>query len=166
MIGRVLALTAALVLAMNGVARAQDDEEEEFYYEKESSPYVGLLGTGGAIGGDGAGGFGVLIGGHVDTWIAFEGEYTFLSDSSTHLATYSAKFLPMPESKIQPYLKVGAGLMGGRDDHPFLFAGKFGAGVAFFLSESLALDAGFTTAVASHDSHLYGGQIGLVYYFE
>jgi len=166
MIGRVLALTAALLLSANVAVAQDDDEEEEFYYEKESSPYVGISGLGGLIGGDGTGGFGVLLGGHVTTWLAFEGEYNFVSDSATHLANYSAKWTPMGDKQIQPYLKAGLGLMGGRNAHPFLFMGKFGAGVAFFLSETLALDAGVTAGVASHDNNLYTGSLGLVYYFE
>jgi hypothetical protein len=169
MIGRVLALTAALLLAMNFAAFAQEDEEEEeeeYYYEKDSSPYVALTGGGGAIGGDGAGTVGAIVGGHVATWLAFEGEYEFVTDSASHLATYSAKWLILPESRIQPYLKAGAGLMGGRSGHPFLFMGRFGGGVSFFLSETLALDGSVNAGIASHDSNIYTGKLALIYYFD
>jgi hypothetical protein len=170
MIGRVLALTAALLLAMNFAAYAQDDEdedeEEEYYYDKESSPYVALGAGGGAIGGDGTGNISAIVGGHVDTWIAFEGEYQYVTDSSTHLVTYSTKLLPLPDSRIQPYVKLGLGLMGGRSGHPFLFMGRFGAGVSFFLTETLALDAGANAGIASHDNNIYTGTLGLIYYFE
>ena len=63
-------------------------------------------------------------------------------------------------------LKTGLGLMGGRNGHPFLFMGRFSGGVQFYLTEELALDAGATAGIASHDNNLYSGNLGLIYYFE
>lgn len=181
MIGRVLALTVALLVAMamtmtmmTGVAFAQDDEEEEeeLYYEKESAAYLGLTGSGINASGDFSdvddwtGGVGLILGGYVTTWLAFEGQYDFVADSASHLFSYSAKWLPMGDSQLQPYLKAGLGIMGGRDEEPFLFMGRFGAGVSFFLTETLAVDAGLNTAIAAHDNNMYMGTLGVIYYFE
>jgi hypothetical protein len=167
MIARVLALAAALMLATAVTAHAQDEdeEEEEFYYAKESSGYLELAAATGDIDGDTTGGVSAIIGGHLETWLAMEGQYQFLEDESTHLASYSLKFVPL-QGRIQPYVKAGIGLMGGRPDHTYLFLGRFAAGASFFLNEQMALTAGLTAAIAAHGNNAYLGSIGFAYYLE
>ena len=179
MFARVLALTASLVLAAAAPAYSQDEdyeddysedyeeeeEEEEAYYAKESSVYVELLGSSGSIDGDATGGMSVIVGGHIETWLAMEGQYEWLQDDSTHLASYGVKLVPL-HGRIQPYLKAGLGLMGGRSEHSFLFLGRFGGGVSVFLNEQLAVTAGGTAALAANSNNAYLGSLGISYFFE
>jgi hypothetical protein len=174
MFSRVLALTAALALAAATPAYSQDEdyedeydeeEEEEAYYAKESSVYVELLGSAGAIDGDETGGVSVIIGGHIETWLAMEGQYEWLQDDSTSLVSYGVKFVPL-HGRIQPYLKAGLGLMGGRSEHSFLFMGRFGLGVSVFLNEQVAVTAGGTAALAANSNNAYLGSLGISYFFE
>jgi hypothetical protein len=172
MIGRVLALGAALVLTSAVTAQAQDEEEEEYYFEKENSVYAELYAAGGYFkingsdgGDDGSGGGGVTIGGHVTSHIAMEGSYEFQSYSKTSLAAYSLKYVFLTD-RVQPYVKAGLGIMGGRPNHAFLFMGRFDAGVTYFLNETLGLRAGVGYAVAKHSNHLLLGNAGIIYYFD
>jgi hypothetical protein len=183
---RVLPLIAMILLTTTNTAFAQDDDwsddehrddyKEEITPAKDTAPYVELLGSGGAVDhqgltrvdpGDGVGGVGAVVGGHLQTWLAIEGEYELVAPNATHLATCSFKFVPIPDSRLQPYLKAGIGLLGGADrDHPYRFLGRFDAGAAFFIKSNLALDVGITAGVATHDKQVYLGNLGLIYYFE
>ena len=168
MIARVLALAAALMLATAVAAHAQeedDEEEEELYFAKEASSYLELSAATGDIDGDATGGVAAIVGGHLETWLAMEGQYQFLEDESTHLASYNLKLVPL-QGRIQPYVKAGIGLMGGRPGHSFLLLGRFGAGVSFFLTEQMALTAGATAALAAHGNNAYLGSVGFAYYLE
>jgi opacity protein-like surface antigen len=172
--GRVLALGAALVLMTAVSAQAQDEEEEEeFYYAKESSAYAEFYAAGGYFkingsdgGDDGSGGGGLTVGGHITENFAMEANYEFQSYSKTSLASYNWKYIFMPEDRLQPYLKAGIGVMGGRPNHAFLFMGRFDAGVTFFLSETLGLRGGVGYAVAKHSNHLLLANAGIIYFFE
>ena len=126
MFARVLALTAAGVLAAAAPAHAQDEdydedyeeeeyeedyEEEEAYYAKETSTYVELMGSSGQIDSDTTGGVSAIVGGHIETWLAMEGQYEWLEDESTHLANYAVKLVPL-HGRIQPYLVDQPGKFG------------------------------------------------------
>ncbi len=174
MFARVLALTASLVLATATPAYSQDEdyeeeyadeEEEEAYFAKESSVYAELLVSTGPIDGETTGGLSFIFGGHMQSWLAMEGQYEWLEDESTSLVSYGVKFVPL-QGRVQPYLKAGLGLMGGRPDHPFLFMGRFGLGVSVFLNEQLAVTAGGTAALAAHSNDAYLGSLGIAYFFE
>lgn len=168
MMTRVLALGAALVLAMAFPALAQDDEyDDSDSYEKDSTTYTELwLHAGYADGkNDFTGGGGLTLGGHVSKWLAMEGQYDLIEDNKTSLATYNLKAVFL-HGRIQPFAKVGIGIMGGRTRHPFLLMGRFSAGLSFFLTEELALSCAATAAVASRDNDIYLGSLGLSYYFE
>jgi hypothetical protein len=172
---RVLALVPALSLALTGAlgaplgAQAQEDEEEEYYFEKESSAYVELYGAGGYFvineEDKGSGGVGLTIGGHITEHFAMDATYEFQSQKETHLASYGLKYVFLTE-RIQPYVKVGIGLMGGRPDNEYLFMGRFDAGVTYFLNEQLAIRGGVSYAAAKDDNNLFLGSVGLVYYLE
>jgi hypothetical protein len=171
MIGRVLALGASIILISAGTAGAQDDEEE-YSYEKETSPYAELYGAGGYFlingsdgGNDGSGGFGAALGGHFTSHLAMEGQYEYQSYSNTSLASYNFKYV-MLTGRVQPYAKVGIGLMAGRPNHPFLFMGRFDLGMTFFLTDQWGLRGGVSYAVAKHSNHLLLGNAGVIYYFE
>ena len=168
--GRVLALGAALVLMTAMSAQAQD--EDEYYYEKERAAYAEVYGTGGYFkingsdgGDDGSGGAGVTVGGHINPNIAMDVTYEFQSYSKTSLASYGLKYVFLTD-RVQPYVKAGMGVMGGRPNHAFLFMGRFDAGVTFFLTEQVALRGGGSYAVAKHNNNLLLGSLGVVYYFE
>ena len=171
--GRVLVLGAVLVLMTAVGAQAQDeDEEEEFYYAKESAAYAELYATGayfkinGTDGGDdGSGGGGLIVGAHLTENVAMEANYELQSYSKTSLASFNLKYIFLTD-RIQPYLKVGAGVMGGRPNHAFLFMGRADAGVTYFLSETFGLRGGVGYAIAKHSNHLLLANAGLIYYFE
>jgi hypothetical protein len=167
--GRVLALGAVLVLMTAVGAQAQDDEEE-YYFEKENAGYLELYGgvgyfkINGSDGGDDvSGGGGATVGGHITPNWAMDVTYEFQSYSKTSLASYGVKYVFLTD-RVQPYLKVGAGVMGGRPNHAFLFMARFDGGVTYFLDEQLALRAGVGYAVAKHSNHLLLGNVGVVYY--
>lgn len=186
MIGRALALTAAILLTATSTAFAQDEGSsdgesrdgsgEAVMPARETALYLELLGSGGAVDhqgpdrvdpGDLVGGVGAIVGGQLQTWLAIEGEYQLVAPNATHLATCNLKFVPTPDRRLQPYLKAGIGLLGGADgDHPFRFLGRFDAGAAFFIESNLALDLGITAGVATHDKQVYLANLGLIYYFE
>lgn len=170
--GRALALGAVLVLTSALGAQAQDDDDYEYYFAKERSGYFELYGAGayfkinGTDGGDdGSGGAGVAVGGHITEHIAMEASYEFQSYSKTSLAYYSLKYVFLTD-RVQPYVKAGMGLMGGRPNHPFLFSGRFDGGVTIFIDEQLAFRTGVGYAVAKHSNHVLLGNVGLIYYFQ
>jgi opacity protein-like surface antigen len=172
MTGRALALGAVLVLLTAVNAQAQDEDEDESYVEKESAAYGELYGSGGYWwingtdgGDDGSGGVGLTLGGHFTPNIAMDVTYEYQSYSDTSLASYSLKYVFLTD-RIQPYVKVGAGIMGGRPNHAFLFMGRFDAGVTYFLNEQLALRGGASLALAKHSNQTLLGSLGVVYYFE
>jgi hypothetical protein len=173
MIGRVLALGAVLVLMTAVNAKAQDEDEDEYYFEKESAAYGEIYGSGGYWwingtdgGDDGSGGVGVTLGGHLTPNVAMDVTYEYQSYSDTSLASYSLKYVFRTEERIQPYVKAGFGIMGGRPNHAFLFMGRFDGGVSYFINEQVALRAGASYAVAKHSNQVLLGNLGLVYYFE
>ena len=172
MIGRVLALGAALVLMTAVTAQAQDEEEEEYYFEKESAAYIeGYVGAGyfkinGTDGGDDKSfGGGLAAGAHITPNIAMDVLYELQDYSKTSLVSYNLKYVFLTD-RIQPYLKAGVGVMGGRPNHAFLFMGRFEAGTTIFINEQLGFRAGFGVALAKHSNRLLLGNAGLVYYFE
>lgn len=161
-------LCASLTLA-GATASAQDDDDydEEFDYSKDSASYVELMGSF-AFDDDEdeeTGGVGAIIGGHVTPWLAMEGQYEYVENEDTHLVSYQLKWVPL-QGRIQPFVKAGLGLMGGRPSHPFLFMGRFGAGVSFFLNEQLAVVGSGSIATARYDSNFFLGSIGVAYFFE
>ncbi len=165
---RALAVGAAMMMLTAVNAHAQDDEdEEEGYYEKESSAYVELVGSYArhTDDDDDTGGAGVIMGAHVMPWLSIEGQYDWLEDSSTSLGSFSLKYVAL-QGRIQPFLKAGLGVMGGRPNHAFLFMGRFGAGASFFLNEQLALTGTTSLALAKHSNRLVITSVGLSYYFE
>lgn len=174
MIGRVLALGAVLVLLSAVGAKAQDDDEEpEYYFDKEGAGYVELYGAGayfkinGSDGGDdGSGGVGAVVGGHVTTHLAMEAQYEFQSYSKTSLASYNLKWVFLPKERLQPWAKVGAGLMGGRPNHPFLFMGRVDLGLTFFMTDQWGFRGGVGFASAKHSNHVLLGNAGVIYYFQ
>lgn len=168
--GRVLALGAVLVLATAVSAQAQD--EDEYYYAKENTAYAELYAGGGYFkingsdgGDDGSGGAGLTVGGHITPHFAMDVTYEYQSYSNTSLGSYALKYVFLTD-RVQPYVKAGLGIMGGRPNHPYLVMGRFDAGVAFFLTEQVALRGGGSYAVAKHGNNLLLGNLGLVYFFE
>ena len=177
MIGRVLALGVVMVLMGATGALAQDEDEyeeyeEEVYYEKETATYVELTFSGAWFDindddGDNraSGGVGIILGGHVGG-LKMEGQYEWYDYSSTHVATYNLGYTFFKESAIQPYIKGGIGILGGRPSHPFLFAGRLDAGVNIFLTEQWALAPSIGYIGAPHSNDIFNGRVGIVYYFE
>ena len=172
MIGRVLALGATLVLMTAVTADAQDEDEDEYYFEKESAGYGEIYGSGGYWwirgsdgGDDGSGGVGITAGGHMTANFAMDVTYEYQSYSNTSLASYGVKYVFLT-ARIQPYVRVGFGLMGGRPNHPFLFMGRFDAGAVYFLNEQVGIRAGASFALAKHSNRVLLGNLGVVYYFE
>jgi hypothetical protein len=172
MIGRVLALGAALVLMTAVTAQAQDDEEEEYYFEKETAAYIdgyvaaGYFKINGTDGGDdNSFGGGLAVGAHITSNFAMDVRYELQDYSKTSLASYNLKYVFLTD-RFQPYVQAGIGVMGGRPNHAFLFMGRFEAGTVIFINEQLGFRAGFGYAVAKHSNHLLLGNAGLVYYFE
>ena len=173
MIVRALALGAALVLVTGLSAQAQDDDdyEEEMVYEKESSAYMEVLFSNAYHhnndkSNDHSVGGGVILGGHLTPWLAMEGQYEFHEYSKTSLASYQVKLVPFSTGPVQPFVKAGLGLMGGRPSHAFLFMGRFGLGSDVFLTEQVALTMTVSYAVAKHSNHVVIGSLGVAYYFE
>ena len=170
MIARVLALAAVMVLmsAVNVQAQDEDEYEEEFDYTKDSATYMELNLSGAYfdINGDnrGSGGVGATIGAHVDA-IGMEVQYDFFDYSATHIATYNLRYT-FSNDQLQPWAKAGIGIMGGRPSHPFLLAGRFEAGVNWFLNEQWALAPVAGYAVAPRSNHIVYGSLHVVYYFE
>ena len=111
------------------------------------------------------GGVGLIIGGHVLPWLALEGQYDWQEASNTSLGSFSIKYVAL-QGRIQPFLKAGLGVMGGRPNHTFLFMGRFGAGASFFLTEQLALTGTTSFAIAKHRNRLVIASVGVSYYFE
>jgi hypothetical protein len=158
-----MVLMAAIAVASN----AQAEDEDELYYEKESSTYAVLNGSASYFDGDNdfSGGVGLVVGGQLSPHFSMEAQYDWQADESTHLASYNLRYIILTDS-IQPWIKAGIGLMGGRTGHPFLFMGRFSAGADFFLTEQWAVAPSLSYAVASHDNNVLLGSLGVVYYFE
>ena len=171
MIGRVLALGAVLVLLSAVGAKAQDDEDEpEYYFDKEGAGYVELYGAGAYVmtsgSNDGSGGVGTVVGGHFTPHFAMEAQYEFQSDEVTSLASYNFKWVFLTKTRLQPWAKVGAGLMGGRPNHPFLFMGRFDLGMTFFMTDQWGFRGGVGFATAKHSNNMLLGNAGIIYYFQ
>jgi hypothetical protein len=167
---RVLALAAAFLMLAAVNAQAQDDEEEEeLYFEKDSAAYIGLVASYAHYdineSNKDTGGAGVILGAHVTPWLAMEGQYEFHESSKTSLGSYNLKFVFLHD-RVQPFVKGGIGIMGGRPNHAFLLMGRASAGVDFFLNEQVALSAIASYAGAKHSNHVYIGSLGVTYYFE
>lgn len=170
-LGAVLVVMTALTAAFD--AQAQDDdfeEDEELYYEKESATYSEFQ-IGGSyfkISDDDdrfSGGVGLVVGAHVTPHVSMEVQYGWQEYSSTHLASYNLRYTLLTDS-IQPWVKAGIGLMGGRPNHAFLLLGRLDAGANFFLNEQWAIAPSVGYAGAKHSNHIIMGNIGVVYYFE
>lgn len=176
MIGRVLALGAVVVLmaALTAAtnAQAQDEEEEELYYEKESSTYAEFnMGASYFVinenddGDRASGGIGLVLGGHVTPHFSMEAQYDWHEYSGSHFANYNLRYTFLTD-QIQPWVKAGIGIMGGRPHHPFLFMTRLSAGTNLFLTEQWAVAPSVGYAVAKHNNNVFFGNIGVVYYFE
>ncbi len=147
MIGRVLALGALMVLmaALTAAFDAQAQDEEDLYYEKESSTYVefNVAASYYLINENDnddrfSGGVGTVLGAHVTPHVSIEMQYDWQEHSSTHLASANLRYTFLT-GKIQPWLKAGIGVMGGRPNHAFLFMARFGVGTNYFLTEQVAI---------------------------
>ena len=171
MIGRVLALGAVVVLTatLTAASNAQAQDEEELYYEKESSAYAEFSGSF-AVNEDEAedrysGGIGLVVGGHVTTHFSMEAQYDWQDFSGTHLANYNLRYTFLTDM-IQPWIRAGIGIMGGRPGHPFLFMTRLGAGTNLFLTEQWAVAPSISYAIANHHNNVFSANLGVVYYFE
>ena len=174
MIGRVLALGALVVLmaALTTAFDAQAQDEEELYYEKDSATYVefnvaaAYFVINESDGDDRfSGGPGVVLGAHVTPHVSMEMQYDWQEYSSTHLATANLRYTFLT-GRVQPWLKAGIGVMGGRPNHPFLFLARFGVGTNYFLTEQFAIAPSLGYAVGAHNNNILLANIGLVYYLE
>jgi hypothetical protein len=161
-----MALTSALS------AQAQDEYDEEAYYEKETATYMELTFAGSWFdindddGDDrGSGAVGAIVGAHV-AGVKMELQYEWYDYSSTSVATYNLGYTFRSTESIQPYVKGGIGILGGRPDHAFLFAGRVDAGVNFFLTEQWAIAPAIGYIGAAHSNDIFTGRVGVVYYFE
>jgi len=169
MIGRALALGAALILLSAVGAQAQDDDEEAIDYSRSGS-YASLYASYANFqdGHDNhSGGGGAIVGYYFLPQLAMETQVEGQSDDATLLWTYNVKYVPFPKLRIQPYLKAGLGLMAGRDDDEWLFTGRFSGGFDFFLSETIAMFAAYDYARAGshgHDAHI--ANLGVTLFFD
>jgi len=171
MIGRVLALGAVVVLTvtLTAASNAQAQDEEELYYEKESSAYAEFNASAAVNENEAedrfSGGIGLLVGGHVTPHFSMEAQYNWQEYSGTHLANYNLRYTFLTDM-IQPWVRAGIGIMGGRPGNPFLFMTRFGAGANLFLTEQWAVAPSISYAIADHHNNIFSANLGVVYYFE